>query len=169
MAASSAIDKFANVIYDSVTESGANTLTFEELTVGLNIFDKVGILIHRIEYYDFDILLVDDTDSIKFGLTASNGWSTVTPAETSIITFHKESIREIGTAASAFQRTDPLVDDFSTLPGGGLLTTPKPLYLFAEGNNLGSAATVRARIFFTIMKLRPEEYFELLEARQYFG
>lgn len=162
-------DNFANVIYDAVTESGANTLTFEEINVGLNIFDKVGMVIHLIEYSNHINLLQADDDSITFGLTQSNGWTTVDPSESSIITYEDFSIAGFGTAANALQRQTPYVRDFSTLPGGGILVTPKPLYLFAKGTNLGSAATVKVRIYFTIMKLKPEEYFELLEARQYFG
>lgn len=162
-------DKYANVLYDTVTESSANTLTFEEVNVGLNMFDKVGLLVSRCEWTRFDAQLSADGDVVQFGLSASNGWSATTMAESSLITFHREELQAFGTPATLLQRSQPIVDDFSTMPGGGLLITPKPLYLFIEGGNLGAAATVRMRMYFTVIKLQPNEYFELLESRQFFG
>ena len=58
-------DKYANIIYDEVTESAANTLTFESIDVGLNLFDKIGLKISRVEYTDFRILLAAGTDRIE--------------------------------------------------------------------------------------------------------
>ena len=164
-----AVDKYSNLLYDSVTESGANTLTFEAIDIGLNIFDKVGLLIHRIEWYRWHDLLAAAADLLTFGLSASNGWATATPAETSILTYHRASLVDYGTAGNNYLTVDPMIDDFTTLPGGGLLTTPKPLYMFGAGSNLASAATIKMRMFFTIVTLKPEEYFELLESRAFFG
>lgn len=170
MAANSTIkDKYANVLYDAVEESAANTLTFESVDVGLNIFDKVGLLISRIEYTNWGTLLDADGDTIQFGLSTANSITTINPSESSIIDYNKEFVEEYGAAANALLIDDTLLKDFSTLPGGGLLITPKPLYLYVQGSALASAATVRARLFFTVIPLKPEEYFELLEARQYFG
>jgi len=163
------MDQYSNVLYDSVTESAANTLTFESVDVGLNIFDKVGLLISKVEYYSLYNRIVADGDSLEFGLSSSNGWSDADAAETSIIDYNRVSLNAVGTAATALERVEPFIKDFSTLPGGGILITPKPLYLYAAGANLGNPATVQIRMFFTIIKLRPEEYFELLESRQYFG
>jgi len=162
-------DKYANVLYDSVTESDTNTLTFEAVDVGLNIFDKVGLLVSRIEYHGVWVKLVDDADTLEFGLSSSNGWTDPDPAETSIIDYNKLLLREVGTAAAAVWNLDPYIKDLSNLPGGGLLITPKPLYMYAQGASLVSAASVKMRMFFTVIPLKPEEYFELLEARQYFG
>lgn len=163
------LDKFPNMLYADNLESGANTLTFKEITIGLNIFDKVGIIIHRLEFYNWQVLLLAVGDILEWGLSSSNGWTTVVPSETSIIMYHRKQIADYGTAGNNKIFTTPLVDDFSTLPGGGLLITPKPLYMFSKGAALGSASTVKMRMFFTVMKMKPEDYFELLEARNYFG
>lgn len=162
-------DMYANVLYDEVTESAANTLTFESIDVGLNIFDKVGMKLSRLEYSNFFGNLAADADVIRFGLSQSNSWTTPTPAESSVIDFNQFTVAAYGTAGNALIHEQPYVKDFSTLPGGGLLIAPKPLYLFAVGSNLSAASNVRIRMFFTIVTLKPEEYFELLEARQYFG
>jgi len=55
------------------------------------------------------------------------------------------------------------VRDFSSLPGGGLLTLPNPLYLAVQGESLASAVTVRARIHFSRMDMEAENWIELVE------
>lgn len=162
-------DKYANVLYDTVEESAANTLTFEEVNVGLNMFDKVGLLVNRLEYSAFNQLLTADGDSMEFGLSASNGWTTADPGEDSVIDYNKFKVVDHGTAGNAIIWQIPYVKDFSNMPGGGILITPKPLYLFVDGDGLGNPGTVKLRMYFTIIKLAPQEYFELLEARQFFG
>jgi len=162
-------DKYSNIIYDKCEQSGTNVMTFESVDIGLNIFDKVGLLISRIEYFSWDALLAAVGDSISFGLTASNSIGSADPAETAIITFQRMIVKDYGTAGNNWIAPNPLVEDFSTLPGGGLLVAPKPLYLFVASSALASAATVKMRMFFTIVKMKAEDYFELLEARQYFG
>lgn len=164
-----ATDKYPSVLYDSVTESAANTITFEEVNVGLNIFDKVGLLISRIEYTDWLLQIIADGDSLEWGLTASNQLTALDPSETSVIDYNRVSLNAVGTPAIALERVEPYVKDFSTLPGGGLLITPKPLYLVADGANCSNPNVVKMRMFFTIVKLQPSEYFELLESRQFFG
>ena len=162
-------DKYPNILYDKVTESAANTLTFKELNIGLSLFDKVGILIHQIHWYNFQTLLAAAGDTIQFGLSQSNSWAAPNADESSIIVLHEETIKDYGTAGNNQIWRQPQVDDYSTLPGGGILVAPKPLYLFAKGSALANPSAPQARIFFTVMKLKPEEYFELLESRQYFS
>jgi len=162
-------DKYANILYDEVVESAANTLTFENLDIGLSLFDKVGVLIHRLEWMSWPSRLAAASDAIEFGLTTSNSWSAADPSENSIITYHKVQVVDYGTAGNNRIFDTPLVDDFSTLPGTGILTTPRPLYMFVDGANLADVATVKMRMFFTIITLKADEYFELLETRQFFG
>lgn len=162
-------DKYANVLFQEVTESAANTLTFESIDLGLSLFDKVGLLISRIEWYNWEVRLLAAADVVNFGLSSSNQFTTVTAQENSIVTYHYFKVLDYGTAGNNWIFTSPLVDDFSTLPGGGLLVTPRPLYIFAQGANLGGAITATMRMFFTVVTLKPEEYFELLETRQFFG
>jgi len=162
-------DKYSNLVFDEVTESGTDTLTFEAVDLGLSAQDRVGVLIHRLEWSKWELGLADDTDRIEFGLSASNGWATVAASEQSIITFIRKNVTEIGTAASALVWSIPEVQDFTTFPGGGILIVPRPLYLFIKGTNLATAQTVAMRMYFTLVTLKPEEYFELLETRTYFA
>lgn len=162
-------DKYANILFDQVQESAANTLTFNEVNIGLSLFDKVGLLISRLEWYNWDTQLQADSDLVQFGLSTSNQFAAPAPGVSSIITFHNVELRDYGVAAVNFMFQTPWVDDFSTLPGGGLLITPKPLFLFTQGTNATGASLIQLRMFFTIITLKAEDYFELLETRQFFG
>lgn len=164
-------DVYANQFAGSVVESAANTLTFDEIQVGLNIFDKVGLLINRIEWDINDIL--DETagsgDGANLGISQSGSWTTVTLTEQSIVQVARPRRKDMGTPATAEFLDSIRVFSFADLPGGGLLVTPRPLYAFVQGVSLANPVTVPYRLYFTILDLKPEEYFELLEARQFFG
>ncbi len=162
-------DIYSNILYNEVNESAANTITFEEIKMGLNLFDKVALLISRIEWYQWWRFLAATTDEISFGLSSSDGWSVPTPKENSIIGYHTMTVTDYGTAGNNRIWHEPMVDDYSTLPGKGILITPTPLFSWVRGQNLGSAGTIRLRVYFTVVKLKPEEYLELLETRQFFG
>ena len=162
-------DKYSNMLYETVTESAANTLTFKAIEMGISLFDKAAILIQRLMWYNFQTLLAATTDAIQFGLSASNSWSAPSASQGSIIHFHEQSLLDYGTAGNNILHKQPVVDDFTTLPGGGMLIAPKPLYLFAKGSNLSNPSSPQMRMFFTIVKLSDADYFELLESRHYFG
>lgn len=165
-------DKYSNILTQEVECSGANTLTFEEVNIGLSLFDKVGLLISRIEYHIKANTISEMTaadDNVQGAITTTNQMSTLDPAEQAVIDKILYLRTDQGTAGDSHFHTVPMVRDFAEIAGGGLLVTPKPLYLGVTSSGLASAATVTFRLFFTILKLKPEEYFELLETRQYFG
>lgn len=162
-------DRFANMLVNVVTESGANTLTFEEIVVGLNIFDKVGLIIHLIEYMGMETQLAAASDRVEFGLSSSNGWAAPVPTERSIITYDRWFQNDYGVPANAVHFRSPHIRDFSNFPGGGILTAPKPLFLYAMGTACAAANVITARIYFTVMKMQPGDYIELLETRNFFG
>lgn len=165
------MDTYANVFAGTITESAANTLTFSELQTGLNIFDKVGLLVNRIEWDVNDVLdeVAGSGDGVNLGLSASNAWSTVSLTERSVIQVVRQRRKDMGTPATAEYLEEILTYDFSELPGGGLLITPRPLYAFVQGVSLANPVTVTFRMYFTVIQLKGEEYFELLEARQFFS
>jgi len=162
-------DKYANILYERVIESSANTLTFKAISLGASLFDKIGILISRVEFYQHTAELAAVGDTIQFGLSASNSWAVATPAEGSIITLDTLSIADYGTAGNNQIFITPLAHDFGMLPGNGLLIAPKPLYLFVVGASLPNPGEVRMRLYFTIKKLSDSDFFELLETRHYFA
>lgn len=173
MAAQSAkTDKFVNLIAQTMTLSAANTLTFQEVNVGLNIFDKVGFLISKLEYEPASTSIAEMTaasDAINMGLSTSNNLSNLVPAQTEIVDVMTLMRHDMGAAASGALLVKTFTRDFSTLPGGGLLVPPKPLFLAGASAGLANAATIYYRIYFTMIRLSDSEYLELLETRRAFG
>lgn len=170
MAAGASNDKFANYAVLTCTESAANTLTFKKLETGISLTEKVGWIINRIEYY---LTHLNTTvfnaagDAFYYGLALSNGFSVPAVDRNEIIDYNQHEFQIYGAAASTgeFVRR-PLVKDLSTLPGGGILIPPAPLYLYAMGSGLTAANGVTARIHYTMISLKTEEFWELVEARR---
>lgn len=168
----SATDKFANMATISVVESAANTLTFKKLETGISLSEKVAWVIHRIHYTVASLeaaVFNGDTDTLFFGIGVNNTWSG-TPAidEPTIIDYNAVSRLDFGAAASGgLVKARPWIErDFMGLPGGGLIVPPVPLFLYAKGNGLVSAETVTCRIWYTLLQLSTEDYWELVEARR---
>jgi len=162
-------DVFANYAIIAVTESAANTLTFKKLETGVSLSDKIAWLINRIEYlfspYNATQFAQAD-DLLRFGLCVSNAFAAAAFSEEAILDYNAIARQDFGAAASGFFVNQPVIKDFSTMPGGGLLVPPVPLYIFAHGNGLNSAASVTARMHYTNRPLSVDEYWELVEARR---
>ena len=167
-----AVDKYANILTEPITMSAANTLTFAEVNIGLSLFDKAGILISRIEYQPSGGTIADlevTADLIGMAVTTSNSLVNLGVAQQAVVTYKSLIRLDLGVAASGVIVELPLTQDFSQLPGGGILITPKPWYIAMESAGLAAAGTMTVRFFFTVVKLTAEMYFELLETRHYFG
>lgn len=170
--AGSKVDKFVNVLQQTITMSDANTITFQEINVGLNVFDKVGMLIHRVEVAistaSMNEMIVNG-DVFRFSIVTSNLLSSITLEQPAVVDSVNLNVIPHGTPASAELFQNPIILDYNTLPGGGILITPKPLYLALDTSGFSVPGSATVRFMFTIVDLKPEEYFELLEARQFFG
>lgn len=164
-------DKFPNVYADTVTMSAANTLTFAEINLGVSLFDKVGIIINKMEYFlpqAIQTEMVAAADRMTFGLSASNQ-NLFNPNERSVIDFHALLAMQVGAVVSLSIQGSPIVHDFSNLPGGGLLTVPKPLYFALETAGFAALTSMNMRMTFQILTLKPDDYLELLESRRFYG
>jgi hypothetical protein len=162
-------DQFANYAIIEVLESAANTLTFKKLETGISLNEKVAWIIHRIEYIidGLDGTLFNAAlDVLTFGLSLSNAFSAPTVAENTIIDYNRSIRVDIGTAASGYFQLQPFVKDFASLPMGGTIVPPTPLYLFVKGTGLTAAAKITARLHYTLRTLKVEDYWELVEARR---
>lgn len=169
MADSKGKDQFANYAIVSVTESAPNTLTFKKLETGISLTEKVAWIINRVEYILGSMVAAQfnaDADKQLFGLSLSNAFSIPALDEISIIDFNFVQRRDFGAAANAIWTEGPYVKDFSSLPGGGIIVPPSPLYLYSVGTSLVGASNVVARIHYTLRTLAVDEYWELVEARR---
>ena len=158
-------DKYSNVLTEEIVMSAADTLTFEEVNVGLSLFDKAGILINRVEYQPAQgttALMTAQGDIIQIGVTSSNSLTSLATNQAAVIHVVSLARQDFGTAAGGQLHIMPIVFDFAGLPGGGLLITPKPWYIAMKSVGLASAGTGYVRFYFTVIKLSAENYFELL-------
>lgn len=162
-------DQYANFAALLVTETAANTYTATKFAFPFSIMDKMGLLIHRIEYDWFIIsaALGAANDRLVAGIVAA---ATVTDIEDVtdplIIDSMRVSRYDLGAAASGFYFRQPYVKDFSNLPGGGILVAPNPLYLAVEGQGAAAASACQVRLYYTYMELATDEYWQLVESRR---
>ena len=167
-----AVDKYVNMLVKDVTLSGANVLTYAEVNMGLSMFDKVGLRIQRIEYFPSTAMLLEMTAAADYwlcGVMTSDAPPSIDTLNASVIHAMRFVRNDMGTAAGGQFDVFPKVFDFANLEGGGILVTPRPLFIGMITAGLASAGTVVVRIFFTILKLSDADYFEILETRHYFG
>ncbi|MBA7585606.1 hypothetical protein ES708_27591 [subsurface metagenome] len=161
-------DIFTNIAYATVTEDGAGTLTFAELNTGVSVHEKIAWVISRILWYPNRAgirQIVDDTDSIDMALTLNNQVADITAlSDPSVVDLFSLVGHTMGTQATGVLTLVPYVRDFSAMPGGGLIITPKPLYVAAVGTGLGLPIEVKCRILYTIKELAADEFWELVQA-----
>lgn len=153
----------------NVTESSANTLTFDKLETGMSVFDKVGWVVQRIEWRlssTVPALFNTAADTLSMALTASNTLTTLTDSDPAIYNIKRLVRVDIGTAASGMIMPMDFVSDLSGLAGGGILVLPNPLYVGIVGGGLSGPATVVTRLFVVPVELSNEDYFNLVQSRQ---
>jgi hypothetical protein len=158
-------DEFANIIYQNITESAANTLTFQQIQTGYGTLDKKGWIVSRIEWYvplASVNLLGTSADLIQIALVTSNLITTLSLADASLIDLLELGLLQ-ATAVGQNPFFKPLIRDFSSLPGGGRLMLPYPLYIGVKGTDLTAAINAAARIFFTERDLGDQEWMELVQ------
>lgn len=162
-------DSYVSQAVFDVTESAANTLTFEKLTTGLSVYDKIGWVICMIKYSlggSSRAQFNGTGDILTAGLTMTNSLSSLADNDPSIYDLIRIQRTDFGTAANAVLEPLEFVHDYSKLPGGGLLVLPEPLYSGIAGSGLAGACQIVTRIFFQPVELTDQDYFNLVQARQ---
>lgn len=166
-------DRYANLAIVSIPV-GAAGLLFAKLETGISFNDKVAYLINRVEYTlrgALHSMMAGIAADISVGLCYSNTLPDANPSNALIIDAfnYRKDAHTLGAPASGWSGQmvpSPFVRDFSMMPGGGLLTPPNPLYLFKYSNFLAIEPEVVARIYYTVVELTTEDYWELVEARR---
>lgn len=172
MAAKKATDTYANYAALNITESAANTFTATKFAFPFSIMDKMGLVISRIEY-DFTGLtgvLAAGSDTIVAGICANQTVADVDKADDPyLVDTLRLRLSFWGAAANAQVLVMPMVKDFTSLAGGGILVAPSPLYGFVKGISAGAAASISIRLFYTYLELGTDEYWQLVESRRIIG
>ncbi len=157
-------DLYPNRAIEALTQSALNTLTYGQIRFGIGLFQGVALVLHRVDWYpDVGCLreLVAATDSVEFAIITTDGLASITDIlESSIVCLKKM----IGVAPNVALMEVPMVQDFSNLPGGGLILPPNPLYLAMNSSGFAGAQTVRVLLYFTFIELNDRDYIELIQA-----
>jgi len=161
-------DAFSNVAYGQVTASAANVLTFSEIATGISVMEKIAWIVHRIVWYMSAATLAELTttgDILDMALTLSNKVTDLTDlSDPAIVDNFRLRAEQRGTAASFVLLQEPWVRDFTSLPGGGLMVPPKPIYVANKSLGSGTASVTSCRIYFTTKTLAVDEFWDLVQA-----
>lgn len=161
-------DSFANVAALNLTESAANTQTSAKFNFPFSIMDKMALIIHRLEF-DFTSpdQLNSSGDQILAGITAAATVSDMgNPTDPLIIEMMRIQRIDMGAAASGMLLHGPYVKDYSSLPGGGILVAPNPLYGMIKATGAAAVTTIHIRAYYTYIELATDEYWQLVESRR---
>lgn len=157
-------DQFANKFYGTVTESAANTLTFAEIQTNVSVFDKQAWILHRLEWYINPAMLQLSAADDRFtvALTNSNSITSLGLNDAAVID-EWELNCHFATAVGLADIQQPIIRDFTQLPGGGIIIVPRPLFVACKGTSLGAAGSAQVRGHFTVKELKADEYIELID------
>ncbi len=159
------LDAFANVAYGEVVMSAPNTLTFSQIQIAAGIFQGVAMVIHRLKWFPASTSLkelVANTDNLVMCLSTSQRLTTIGIAsDPAIIGTHL--IQCLGANVEIMHA--PIIDDFTTLPGGGKIVPTNPLFIGANSGGFVGPATIRIEIEFTFKHLADKDYIELIQSQ----
>lgn len=162
------MDTYANFAAVQVTESAANTQTSTKFAFPFSIMDKMALIISRIEYWLATATRMDtSTDSVQACLAAADKITDISKQNDPLVIDNISYARaDFGAAASGLLVINPVVKDFSSLPGGGLIVAPAPLYAVLQGGGCSAANVIWVKLFYTYIELATDEYWQLVESRR---
>lgn len=169
MAVKTKADQFSNMAYLSVTEAVAGTLKFTKLQVASEFGGpSKAMIINRIEFLAGALSNLNSAnDGIDMALTLSDRVSDISDLSQPEVIAWAQILRvDMGTAASGIIHTFPLMRDFSTMPGGGLIVPVDYLYLGVKSTNAAGVCSATMRLYYTALELDTASYLELLQARR---
>ena len=165
-------DDYANIYQIVLTESAPATLTYFEINLGLTLFQKKAILVNRIVVDWTQATLekiIGVSDTVIVGLCQSNIPASIALTDSSTIWKAQKLAHPTGTPAEMEILDVVQVFDLTRIPGGGEFIVPTPLYGAIQAASIATATTVTVRMYFQVVDLKPDQYFELLESRHYYG
>lgn len=157
------------VVLSGLLETAANTLTFDKVETGMSVYDQIGWVLSRVEYRltaNTRSLFNGTGDNLSIALVSTNTLTLLGDANPAIYALRSFTRIDFGTAASATLESNTYVDDYSGLPGGGLLLLPNPLYGAIVGTGLSGPAFVSVILYVQPVQLDKDDYFNLVQARQ---
>ena len=159
-------DVYPNRAFFSVLMSAANALTFTPIRFGTGIFQGTALIISRLDWYVQGPLneVADTSDEIAMALTNRDDLVALKSNNMNILALNVLNVFASGTPASAQIFQNPMISDFSGLPGGGLIFPANPLFMALHSTGLASAAEVDCMMYYTTKTLADADYIELVQS-----
>lgn len=169
MAKSTLMDEFTAKVVVSITQDTANTLKYTKIETGVSIYDSVGWVLVRADYRLGTATVGHfngTSDRLTCALVSSSIPTAISDDDPALYDLQTWQRSDFGTAASGFLHDMLASHDFSTMPGGGLLMLPNPLYVAIESSGLADVAQCIITVYFKQVQLSPPDYTNLIQARQ---
>lgn len=161
------VDIFPNRAMFSVQQSAANALSFTQIRFGMGIFQGTALIISRILWY-LGTGIIDEltagTDSIQMALTNRDDLASLDPVNMNVLIQQAVHVADFGTAASGQFVESPIISDFASLPGGGLIYPANPLFIGVDSLGFANAQTLYAIMYYLTKELADAEYVELVQS-----
>lgn len=162
------------VAIDVTYNSGGGSVIYDPVNTGLSTTDRIGWVLEKMEDFTVASTAQFDTtaDNGYYGLCLSNqinltgGLSTVLSVPQVKWTGYIQRF-DFGTAATGAFYQRPVLFDYTSMPDGGILMVPQPLYAFVFASGItGGTFTFKARAWFHAVQLTDADYFNLLQSNQ---
>lgn len=166
------------IVFNVPFASAVDTLSFEQVQPQTSINDKLGWILHRAEWFlpheaAQAFLNADAPFTLEVGISNSNSFTTPqsdNPAIKWRSRWTGAADNAISTGTGRNEWVAPFVSDLSTLPGGGILMLPYPLFGFTNirGTIPTGIATVSTffRLYVSQVQLSDSDFFAMLQANQ---
>jgi hypothetical protein len=161
-------DRFANIAAINAIEAVAGTVAYVKFNFPFSIMDKIGLIINRIEYWPYNLSQLNtSTDTLTAALIAASTILDISnQADPAILDSFRIIRNDLGAAATGTLERLPIIKDFSSLPGGGILAAPSPLAVAIQGIGAGGVVGCWVKVFYTYMEMTTDEYWEMVESRR---
>ena len=159
-------DLFDQFLSMTVTMSGIDTITFGQVAIGMSIFDYAALIISRIEYVVGRTTWAElsvNTDEFQMAITGSNTIGDLGSNRPEVYDYMIIDAHQVGTPGNYMVFPQPLIHDFSTMKGGGLLVPAQDLYLGLDSLGFAAAGSGLARVYFTVKALGAADFIELVQ------
>ena len=159
-------DRFANVFAAEVVLSAANTLTWAELNFGIQLRDRIGVVIDELLVWwsTAGISRMTTTgDSISIALSVSDQPTDFSTGDRRIL-YTTDIVRlDLGTAAGGVVIVEPTKQSFHP----PLIVLPNRLFFGGSSVGLADPITLRMRLHFrTVSISQDRQLLEILESMQ---
>lgn len=160
-------DVYPNRALFNVTLSAANTLTFQQIRFGMGLFQGTAIIVNRIDWH-LDMVTVHEIitngDEVRMALTNRDDITALAMDNMNVLAMNEVTAIVVGTVVGIMHFRNPIVQDFSNLPGGGLIIPANPLFIGAVSLGITAAITVQAVMYYQTKVLADADYIELVQS-----